>query len=194
MGTWSRQLVQKFTNWTNKTHHTIHKHQPNYQLMPHFGAVLLLLVDKQWCPTAYAPRMMTNTEIRYAQIEKETLAINWAYEKFSQYILGKRILLETDHKPLVPLMTYKHLDNLPPRILQFRLCLMWFDYQISHVPGKHLYTADILSRSPVHYIPNTAAMTQQEHFIQTVIIHLPASIEHMERYRQAQLRPHMHCS
>ena len=42
---------------------------------------------------------MTNTETRYAQIEKEALAITWACEKFSQYILGKRILLETDRPP-----------------------------------------------------------------------------------------------
>ena len=75
------------------------------------GAVLLQLVNKQWCPIVYASRVMTNSEARYAQIEKEALAITWACEKFSQYILGKRILLETDHKPLVPLMTYKHLDN-----------------------------------------------------------------------------------
>ena len=55
----------------------------------------------------------STTESRYAQIEKEALAIIWACEKFSSYVLGKQILLETDHKPLVPLMSYKHLDNLP---------------------------------------------------------------------------------
>lgn len=70
------------------------------------GFVLLQLVDKHWFPIAYASRVMTNTETRYTQIEKEALAITWACEKFSQYILGKQILLETDHKPLVPLMTY----------------------------------------------------------------------------------------
>ena len=109
------------------------------------GAVLLQLTDKQWFPIAFASRAMTNTEMRYAQIEKEALVITWVCEKFSQYILGKRILLETDHKPLVPLMTHKHLDNLPPHVLRFRLCLMQFDYEISHVPGKYFYTADALS-------------------------------------------------
>ena len=61
---------------------------------------------------------MSITESRYAQIEKEALAATWACEKFSTYVLGKKVLLETDHKPLVPLMTYKHLDDLPPRILR----------------------------------------------------------------------------
>ena len=96
---------------------------------------------------------MTNTEMRYAQIEKEALVITWACEKFNQYILGKRILLETDHKPLVPLMTHKHLDNLPPCVLRFRLRLMRFDYEISHLPGKYFYTADALSQAPVNQIP-----------------------------------------
>ena len=44
---------------------------------------------------------MTNTECRYAQIEKEALAITWAFEKFSSYVLGKSVTVETDHKPLV---------------------------------------------------------------------------------------------
>ena len=90
------------------------------------GAVLLQRVKEEW-------------------LEKEALASTRACEKFFRYILGKHIELETDHKPLVPLLNNKHLDSLPPRILRFRLHLMRFDYQVNHVPGKLLYTADTLS-------------------------------------------------
>ena len=62
---------------------------------------------------------MTETETRYAQIEKEALATTWACEKFSTYVLGSKFLIETDHKPLVPLLGSKNIDNLPPRILDF---------------------------------------------------------------------------
>ena len=65
-----------------------------------------------------------------------------------------------------------------------------FDYQIFNVPGKHLYMANALSQSPVHQITDTAALTQQkevEHFIQTVLTKLPASKDHLERFRHAQL-------
>ena len=40
---------------------------------------------------------MIITEKRYAQIEKECLAIVYACEKFNQYILGKSTKIETDH-------------------------------------------------------------------------------------------------
>ena len=47
---------------------------------------------------------MRETEGCYAQIEKEALAVTWACEKFMTYILGKEIVIETDHKPLVSLL------------------------------------------------------------------------------------------
>ena len=83
------------------------------------GGVLLQKVEGTWKPVAYTSWSVSTTEERYAQIEKEALAITWACDKFSMYILGKNFEIETDHKPLVPLLTSKPLDNLPPRILRF---------------------------------------------------------------------------
>ena len=78
------------------------------------GAVLLQQANGDWRPAAYASRSMSDTECRYAQIEKEALAATRACEKFSDFILGKYIEIETDHKPLRPILGTKHLDNLPP--------------------------------------------------------------------------------
>ena len=85
------------------------------------GAVLLQRSTSSnvWKPIAFASRAMSETEKHYAQIEKEALATTWACEKFSEYIVGRKILIETDHKPLVPLLSMKTLDRLPPRILRF---------------------------------------------------------------------------
>ena len=113
------------------------------------GAALLQHDGTDWKPVAYASRSLTETERRYAQIEKEALAVTWSCEKFRDYILGKQIELETDHKPLVPLLSNKRLDGLPPRVLRLRLRLDRYDYLISHVPGKLLYLADTLSRAPL---------------------------------------------
>ena len=75
-------------------------------------------------PNAFISRALSETELRYAQIEKEALALTQAVEKFSEYTVGKVIQLETDHKPLVPLLGLESLDLLSPRVLSFRLCLM----------------------------------------------------------------------
>ena len=83
------------------------------------GAVLLQKHQSSWKPTAFASHSLSKTEHRYAQIEKEVLAVTWACDTFSDYILGKQITLETDHKPLVPLLGSEHLDHVPPRILRF---------------------------------------------------------------------------
>lgn len=83
------------------------------------GAVILQKTTaSHWKPVTFALRSMTPTEMYYAQIEK-ALVTTWACEKFSDYILGKEILIETDHKPLIPLFNTKNLDTLPPRILKF---------------------------------------------------------------------------
>ena len=142
------------------------------------GAVLLQRVDGVWKPVAYASRSMSNTEKRYAQIEKEALATTWACERFSDFILGKRIDIETDHKPLVPLLGMKHLDNLPPRVVRFRLRLDRYDYDICHVPGKSLYTADTLSRAPLpEPLPISSIQLQElaEQNVLSAVCNLPVS-------------------
>ncbi|KFD65879.1 hypothetical protein M514_07037 [Trichuris suis] len=64
------------------------------------------------------------------------------------FLVGKRFHVETDHRPLVPLLSTKCLDDLPPRTQRFHMRLMRFNFSISHVPGKQLVTADTLSRAP----------------------------------------------
>ena len=77
------------------------------------GAILLQEQRDSTCkPVAYTSRSMTKTEIRYAQVEKEALAITWACDKFANYIISLKVLIETDHEPLIPLIGLKHLDEL----------------------------------------------------------------------------------
>ena len=141
---------------------------------------------EKWKPVAYASRSLTDTEKRYAQIEKEALAVTWLCDRFSSYILGRHFDIETDHKLLVPLLSTKHLDNLPPRVLRFRLRLARYDYGIQHVPGKLLYTADTLLRTPIAGVNSLVLQEEVEMFIDGVADNLPASSNQMEIYRRAQ--------
>ena len=125
--------------------------------------------------------------MRYGQIEKEALATSWACEHFSDYILGKTITIETDHKPFVPQLSTKHLDNILPRVLRFRLRLMRLDYSIIHIPGKLLYAADTLSRAPqTHSEEDLRHSAVTEVHISAVVSQLPASEDHLDIYRKAQ--------
>ena len=152
------------------------------------GAVLLQKNSDAWKPIAFASRSLSEVERRYAQIEKEALATTWACEKFVDYILGTKFTIETDHKPLVPLLSTTHLHSLPPRVLRFRLRLNRFDYDISHVPGKKLCTADTLSRAPIAEPgPNSVAFQNElELFMEAVTSSLPTSHNRLQEYCDEQ--------
>ena len=60
------------------------------------GACLL----QEGRPVCYASRSLTSAEKKYAQIEKELLAIAYGCTKFHQYVYAKKVNVETDHKPL----------------------------------------------------------------------------------------------
>ncbi|CAB3998069.1 Hypothetical predicted protein [Paramuricea clavata] len=51
-------------------------------------------------PIAYASRTLSETETRYAQIQKEILSIVYAVEKFNDYTFGRKVTVHSDHKPL----------------------------------------------------------------------------------------------
>ena len=141
-----------------------------------------------WKPIAYASRSSSDTERRYSQIEKEALAIAWACEKFANYVLRKAIHLETDHKPLVPLLNRTNLESLPARVLRFRLHLSRFDYSIRHTLGKLLYTADTLSCAPNASTCSTHIQeeSQTAFFASALVSTLPASQDCLDEYRTAQ--------
>ncbi|PFX12169.1 Retrovirus-related Pol polyprotein from transposon 17.6 [Stylophora pistillata] len=63
-------------------------------------------------PVAYASRSLTPTEVQYAQIKKELLAIVFGMEKFETYLNGRKVLVESDHKPLEEIFK-KSLLNAP---------------------------------------------------------------------------------
>ncbi|UYV78016.1 hypothetical protein LAZ67_15003200 [Cordylochernes scorpioides] len=75
------------------------------------GAVLLQKSEDGYQKAvAYASRTMSETEKRWAQIqiEKESLAIVWACERFQDYLMGNTFSIENDHKPLIPIFYWKY--------------------------------------------------------------------------------------
>ncbi len=80
------------------------------------GAVLSQMQnEKEWRPVAFISRSLSETEQRYAQVEKEALAVTWACERLSSYLIGLHFTIETDHKPLLALLGTKALDDFAPQ-------------------------------------------------------------------------------
>ena len=75
------------------------------------GLGACLLQDGQ--PIAYASKSLTDTETRYANIERELLAIVFACQPFNSYVLGRPFTVESDHKPL-EMIHQKSLASAPP--------------------------------------------------------------------------------
>ncbi|XP_045537629.1 uncharacterized protein K02A2.6-like [Papilio machaon] len=109
------------------------------------GAVLL----QRGRPVEFASMTLNDTQCRYAQIEKELLAIVFALERFHQYVFGRSdVTVETDHKPLESLFK-KSLDSVPARLQRMMLRAQAYDFKVVYKPGKYMYIADTLSRAPL---------------------------------------------
>ena len=110
-----------------------------------FGLGAALMQDG--APIAFASRTLTQTERNYAQIEKEMLAVVYGLERFHTYTYGRKVHVESDHKPLEAIMR-KPLHATPKRIQRMLLRLQYYDIDLKYKKGKLMYLADTLSRAP----------------------------------------------
>ena len=94
---------------------------------------------------AFASRSLTDTEKRYANIEREMLAVVVACDKFHSYLFGKRFIVESDHKPL-EMIHLKNLTAAPPRLQRMLLRIQGYDFTIKYKPDTEMLLADPMSR------------------------------------------------
>ena len=105
---------------------------------------------------AYASRTLTETDKRFAQIEKEMLVVSFGLEKFHHYTYGRHVSVDTDHKQLVAIVTTQ-LSKAPKRLQALLLRKQEYNYMLTYKSGKSIPVADALSRSP---LPDTPCLKQ----------------------------------
>ena len=151
------------------------------------GGVLLQKHGDHLRPVAFASRILTDSEKKYAQIEKECLAWVWACENISRYHCGlESFQLLTDHKPLVSLINHHDLDRVPLRCQRLLMPLRRFRAKAEHVPERELVVADTLSRKPLAALSETSD-TQEDvkAYVDAAEMERPATPEKIEQIKLA---------
>ena len=64
-------------------------------------------------PVAYASKSLTEAERRYANIERELLAVLFSVEHFKHFVYARDVTIITDHKPLLAIFK-KCIHNMAP--------------------------------------------------------------------------------
>ena len=99
-------------------------------------------------PIAYFSRKLLPRERAYLTVEKECLAIVLAIKHFKAYLMGKRFIIQTDHRALQWLHKFKEKNA---RLTHWSLLLQQYNFTVEHRKGRQNANTDALSR--LHFVP-----------------------------------------
>ena len=91
----------------------------------------------------FASRVLSKSEKNYPACKRELLGIVFALLKFELYILGQKVVIISDSKPLSYLLSKKYLSTLFYSWLE---TILQFNFEIIYCPGKVNILPDLLSR------------------------------------------------
>ena len=113
------------------------------------GAILSQIQDGKEVVISYKSRHLKPSELKYATIEKEALAVVFGIKQFKHYLLDNEFLVISDHRPLQWLENLKDENG---RLGRWAIQLTNMKYKIKYKPGRVHQNADCLSRIQMAYI------------------------------------------
>nr|GEZ52796.1 reverse transcriptase domain-containing protein [Tanacetum cinerariifolium] len=119
-------------------------------------------VEKHFRPIHYASKTMNQAKANYTTIEKEMLAVVYAFKNFRSYLIMNKSIIYTDHSALKYLFAKK---DAKARLLCWILLLQEFDFKVIDTRGAENYAADHLSRLENPYENILIPKRSTKHFL-----------------------------
>ncbi len=96
-------------------------------------------------PVKFLSKVLTATEIGYANIKCDLLVVFFAIEKLHNYTFSRPVTVHTDYKPLESIFV-KPISLALVRLQRMLLCLAKFDITVKYGGAKSVLLVDTLSR------------------------------------------------
>jgi len=106
-------------------------------------SVAAVLENKSGQPVFFVSRTLNAHERSYDIVEKEALAIHWSVMRLRHFLVGRKFLVYSDHKPLQFIFGN---EKASPKVIRWRMQLQEFNFKVIHCSGKSNTVADCLSR------------------------------------------------
>jgi hypothetical protein len=106
------------------------------------GAVLGQRKEGRVHVVYYASKTLSEAQLNYATMEKELLAVVFAFEKIRSYIVNLKVIVYIDHAAIKYLLAKK---DAKPRLIRWILLLQEFDVEIHDKKWVENVVADHLS-------------------------------------------------
>ncbi|XP_045447548.1 uncharacterized protein K02A2.6-like [Melitaea cinxia] len=120
-------------------------------------------------PISFYSRAYTECQTRWAPIEKELFAICVALDKYHQFVYGRNITVETDHKPLVTIIN-KDINKISARLQHY----------LSRNYIKNNAEIDPTTQETVHCFETDLAITDSKLEILKEYIHVKDNIVYLQ--------------
>ena len=150
---WTSELINHFDHLREglKTVEILAYPKPNAHLVlttdastTAIGAILHQIHNGTDEPLEFYSRKLSPPESRYSTFDRELLAIVLAVKHFKHLLLSRQFTVQTDHKPLLHIMSLKTPSPRQERQISY---LSTFSFVIKHISGTDNLVADFLSRS-----------------------------------------------